>query len=181
MEMTARRCIAWFAALLAVAFIGTGVSIGSHPAKAATFGMTLAEDDVPGDKSLLEGQPATPSDDQAQTGSHAPKYPIKFKTVDYKDAGDTGKLTLAGTAPPGTPVYVYFDDQPFVKALADKDGNWSAEKEVKLDDERHMLRAEQYDMTTRMVSGRATVMLARAPADAGTPAPDNPAPPATSP
>jgi hypothetical protein len=90
-------------------------------------------------------------------------------------------LTLAGTAPPESPVYIYFDEEPLVKVLADKDGNWSAEKEVKLDDQRHMLRAEQYDATTRMVSGRATVMLARAPADAGTPAPDNPAPPATSP
>ncbi|HLO23494.1 MAG TPA: hypothetical protein VK193_08745 [Methyloceanibacter sp.] len=181
--MTARRCIAWFGALLAVGFIGTGVSIGSHPARAAMFGMTLAEDDVPGDKSLIEqsGEAATPSDDQAQTGSHAPKYPIKFKTVDYQESGDTGKLTLAGTAPPESPVYIYFDEEPLVKVLADKDGNWSAEKEVKLDDQRHMLRAEQYDATTRMVSGRATVMLARAPADAGTPAPDNPAPPATSP
>lgn len=180
--MTVRKCIAWFAALLAVACIGlAGVSIGSAAARATTFGMTLAEDDVPGDKSLIEGEPATPSDDQAQTGSHAPKYPIKFKTVDYQDSGDTGKLTLAGTAPPESPVYIYFDEEPLVKVLADKDGNWSAEKEVKLDDQRHMLRAEQYDTTTRMVSGRATVMLARAPADAGTPAPDNPAPPATSP
>ena len=134
--MTARRCIAWFGALLAVGFIGTGVSIGSHPARAAMFGMTLAEDDVPGDKSLIEqsGEAATPSDDQAQTGSHAPKYPIKFKTVDYQESGDTGKLTLAGTAPPESPVYIYFDEEPLVKVLADKDGNWSAEKEVKLDD-----------------------------------------------
>jgi hypothetical protein len=171
MEMTARRCIAWFAALLAVASIGfAGVSMSSVTARAATDGIKLAEDDVPGDKSLIQDQGVTPSDQQSQTGSHAPKYPIKFKTVDYQDSGDTGKLTLAGTAPPETPVYIYFDDQPFVKVVTDKDGNWSAEKEVgKLDQDRHMLRAEQYDATTRMVSGRATVMLARAPADAATP------------
>ena len=58
---------------------------------------------------------------------------------------------------------------------------WSVDKDVKLDEARHMLRAEQYDATTRMVSGRAMVTLERAPANAGTPAPDNPAPPATSP
>jgi hypothetical protein len=185
MEMTARNCIAWFAALLAVAFVGVaGVSMSSIAANAA-FGMKVAEDDVPGDKSLIEplGEAAAPSTDDSseQTGSHAPKYPIRFKTVDYQESGDAGTLKLAGTAPPETPVYIYFDDQPLVKAMADKDGTWSVEKDVKLDDARHMLRAEQYDASTRMVSGRAMVTLERAPANAASPAPDNPAPPATSP
>jgi hypothetical protein len=140
--------------------------------RAAAPGIQVAaDDDIPGDKSLIQNEPTSPSDEQSQTGSHAPKYPIRFKTVDYQDAGDTGKLTLAGTAPPETPVYIYFDDQPLVKAMTDKDGNWSAEKDVeKLDENRHMLRAEQYDATTRMVSGRAMVTLGRAPSDAGTPA-----------
>ena len=156
-------CIAAMAAITAMGAVST--------ARAAAPGMQVAEDAVPGDKSLIDqsGEAAAPSDDQAQTGSHAPKYPIKFKTVDYQDAGDTGKLTLAGSAPPESPVYIYFDDQPFVKVVTDKDGNWSAEKEVKLDDQRHTLRAEQYDATTRMVSGRAMVTLARAPSDAATP------------
>jgi hypothetical protein len=164
--MTIRIWIASIAAIAAIAAIGA-----VSPSRAAAPGMQVAEDAVPGDKSLIDqsGEAAAPADDQAQTGSHAPKYPIKFKTVDYQDAGDTGKLTLAGSAPPESPVYIYFDDQPFVKVLTDKDGNWSAEKEVKLDDQRHMLRAEQYDATTRMVSGRAMVTLARAPSDAATP------------
>ncbi len=155
------------AAVTALVFAGlAGGAIGASLAKAGAAGITLAEDDVPGDKSLIQDQGGSPSD-EPQTGSHAPRYPIRFKTVDYQDTGDTGKLTLAGTAPPETPVYIYFDDQPFVKVMADKDGNWSTEKEVgKLDQERHMLRAEQYDMTTRMVSGRAMVTLARAPEDA---------------
>ncbi len=167
--MTVGRFVARFAALMALACIGlAGAAIGASLAKAGMAGITLAEDDVPGDKSLIQDQGA--SDEQPQTGSHAPKYPVRFKTVDYHDTGDTGKLTLAGTAPPETPVYIYFDDQPLVKVTADKDGNWSAEKEVgKLDQDRHMLRAEQYDMTTRMVSGRAMVTLARAPADAAPP------------
>jgi hypothetical protein len=155
---------------MAVTCVGlAGGLFGSNMAKAATAGLKLAEDDVPGDKSLIEqsGEAATPSDEQSQTGSHAPKYPIRFKTVDYQDTGDTGKVTLAGTAPPESPVYIYFDDQPLIKVIADKDGNWTAEKEVgKLDQDRHMIRAEQYDMSTRMVSGRAMVTLARAPSDA---------------
>ena len=52
-------------------------------------------------------------------------------------------------------MYIYFDEQPLAKVPADKDGNWSTEKELKLDDARHMVRAEQYDMATRMGSGRA--------------------------
>ena len=152
-------------------------------AHAATFGIQVAEDDVPGDKSLIEpsGEAAAPPAGDPTLGAHAPKYPIKFTTVDYQEAGDAGHLKLAGSAPPETPVYIYFDESPFVKVLADKDGKWSVENDVKLDDARHMLRAEQYDATTRMVSGRAMVTLERAPANAAKaePAPgDAPAPPA---
>jgi len=170
----------WLAAIAAVAAV---IAIGAvAPSRAQAPGIQLAEDTVPGDKSLIQDEPASPSDEQSQTGSHVPKYPIRFKTVDYQDSGDTGKLTLAGTAEPETPVYIYFDDQPLVKVTTDKDGNWSAEKEVgKLDQDRHMIRAEQYDMTTRMVSGRAMVTFGRAPADAGAPAENGSQPPATSP
>lgn len=185
--MTVRRCIAWTATIVTVALVGAAAtSFGMAHAYAATLGIQVAEDDVPGDKSLIEqsGEAAAPSNDGSseKLGAHAPKYPIRFKTVDYQDNGDTGKLKLAGTAPPETPVYIYFDDQPLVKVLADKEGTWSVESDMKLDDARHMLRAEQYDTTTRMVSGRAMVTLERAPANAGTPAPaDAPAAPATSP
>jgi hypothetical protein len=158
----------WIAGIAAiVAIVAMGAVTPSH---AAAPGIQVAaDDDVPGDKSLIQDEPASSSDEQPQTGSHAPKYPIRFKTVDYQDTGDTGKLTLAGTAPPETDVYIYFDEQPLAKVPADKDGNWSTEKELKLDDARHMVRAEQYDMTTRMVSGRAMVTLARVPPDTGTP------------
>jgi hypothetical protein len=158
-----------FAAIAAIAAVAAMSAI--TPSRAAAPGIQVAaDDDIPGDKSLIQNEPASPSGEQSQTGSHAPKYPIRFKTVDYQDAGDTGKLTLAGTAPPETPVYIFFDNQPLVKVMADKDGKWSTEKEVgKLDQGQHMIRADQYDMTTRMVSGRAMVTLARAPSDTGTP------------
>jgi hypothetical protein len=169
--MTIKTWIAGVAAIAAIVAMGV-----ITPSRAAAPGIQVAEDnDVPGDKSLIQNEPTSPSDEQSQTGSHAPKYPIRFKTVDYQDSGDIGKLTLAGTAPPETPIYIFFDDQPLVKAMTDKDGNWSAEKDVeKLDENRHMLRAEQYDMTTRMVSGRAMVTLGRAPSDAGTTPPSAP-------
>ncbi len=183
--MTVRRCIALIAAIVAVALVGAAAPLlGVTHAYAAPFGIQVAEDDVPGDKSLIEQsgeEPAPPAGDPT-LGAHAPKYPIRFTTVDYQETGETGHLKLAGSAPPETPVYIYFDDAPFVKAQADGDGKWSVESDVKLDDARHMLRAEQYDATTRMVSGRAMVTLERAPANAGTPAPaDAPAAPATSP
>ncbi|MGE5261190.1 MAG: hypothetical protein ACM3MH_09990, partial [Actinomycetota bacterium] len=154
--MTIKTWIAGIAAIAAVVAMGAVA-----PLHAAAPGIQVAaDDDVPGDKSLIQDGPVSPAGEQSQTGSHAPKYPIRFKTVDYQDTGDTGKLTLAGTAPPETDVYIYFDEQPFAKVPTDKDGNWSTEKELKLDDARHMVRAEQYDMTTRMVSGRAMVTLA---------------------
>ena len=56
---------------------------------------------------------------------------------------------------------------------------WSVESDMKIDNARHMLHTEQYDATTRMVSGRAMVTLERAPADAAKaePAPgESPAP-----
>ena len=183
--MTVTRAIVWTASVVAVAFgSASAISLGAPRASAATFGMQLAEDDVPSDNSLLDPAEAAatpPANTDPTLGAHAPKYPIRFKTVDYQDSGDTGHLKLAGSAPPDSPVYIYFDDSPLAKVQSDKDGVWSVDKEVKLDDDaRHMIRAEQYD-AARMVSGRAMVTLQRAPADAAKtePAPgDAPAPPA---
>jgi hypothetical protein len=169
MEMTVTRTITLIAAIVAVALAGaSAILLGAPRASAATFGMQVAEDDVPGDKSLLApaAEAATPANGDPTLGAHAPKYPIRFKTVDYQDSGDTGHLKLAGSGPPDSPVYVYFDDAPFVKVQTDKDGVWSVDKDVKIDEARHMLRAEQYDASTRMVSGRAMVTLERAPANA---------------
>lgn len=183
--MTVRTCVAWIAAIVAVAGLGAAATpFASSGAHAATPGIQVAEDTVPGDKSLIDQseEAAAPPAGDPTLGAHAPKYPVRFKTVDYQESGDTGKLKLAGTAPPETPVYIYFDEAPLVKVLTDKDGTWSVESDLKIDNARHMLRAEQYDATTRMVSGRAMVTLERAPADAAKaqPAPeDAPAPPAT--
>jgi len=71
---------------------------------------------------------------------------------------------------PGNDLYLFFDDQPLAKVTPDDGGQWSVESDLKLDDGRHTLRAEQYDPTTRMLAARAMLTIERAkqPAD-GTP------------
>jgi hypothetical protein len=129
-------------------------------APAPTAAYQVAED-VPGDKSLI-----APEGAQNQPSGEAPQHepPIRFTTVDYQDAGEAaGKLKLAGTAPAGTALYIFFDDNPLAKMAVDDQGKWSLEGEIKLETGNHTLRAEQYDGTTGMLSGRAMVTIARVP------------------
>ena len=84
---------------------------------------------------------AAPSDtEEAQPPS--PKSPLRVESFDYEDEGDTpGKLKLAGIALPNNELFLYFDDQPFATVVPDDSGNCSVEGELKLDDGRHSLRA----------------------------------------
>ena len=116
-----------------------------------------------GDPSLTEQ--GTPSDasEGSEAGSSVPRSPLRLSTVDYQDtAGGSGKLTLAGIALPGKELYLFLDDQPFAEVQPDGAGNWSVEKEMKLDDGRHTFRADQYDEDTQMVAARAIVSIERA-------------------
>ena len=125
-----------------------------------------AVESVPGDQSLIEQQ-ETPSDVGPGSDKHAhpPKSPIRLSTVDYQDGeGGTGKLKIAGIALPGKDLYLFFDDEPLAQLHPDDAGNWSFEKEMKLDDDRHTFRADQYDQDSQMVAARATVQIQRAPA-----------------
>lgn len=121
-------------------------------------------------ESAAEAKPA----EQAAAGDHSaprPKSPIKIATIDFKDGeGGKGKLTLAGTALPGTPLYLYFDEEPFAKVMADGEGKWSIEGDLELDDSPHTFRAEQYDEKTKLLTGRAMVSIGRAPKNATPPA-----------
>ncbi|MBM3543921.1 MAG: hypothetical protein FJX44_05385 [Alphaproteobacteria bacterium] len=113
-------------------------------------------------------QPSTPQaaePNASEAKPTAPRSPIRIKDVDYQDTkeGVAGRIKLAGTAAPDSLVYIYVDENPYVKVLADAEGNWSAEGELQLDGERHMLRAEQYDQETRMLAGRAMVTITRNP------------------
>ncbi|MGH6866975.1 MAG: hypothetical protein ACREDO_12600 [Methyloceanibacter sp.] len=121
---------------------------------------TSAEETIAGDKSLI--QPQEGATESSAAASHAPKAPIRIKTVDFQDAGDeAGKLRLAGTAKSDTPLYLFLDNEPFAKVIADAAGEWSVEGELKLADGMHTLRAEQYDPATRMLAGRAMVSIER--------------------
>ena len=129
------------------------------------YGLSLAEaraEDAP--SSDAAGEATAPTNANEAETKQRPTPPIRFKTVDFQDAnGGPGKLKLAGTAGPGSTVYIFVDQQPYVKVVADGEGNWSAEGDLELDGERHMLRAEQYDMETRMLAGRAMVTIGRNP------------------
>lgn len=122
-----------------------------------------------GDSSLTEKQ-GTPSDasEGSEARSSVPRSPLRLSTVDYQDtAGGSGKLTIAGIALPGKELYLFLDDQPFAEVQPDGAGNWSVEKEMKLDDGRHTFRADQYDEATQMVAARAIVSFQRAKQPAG--------------
>jgi hypothetical protein len=110
------------------------------PAVAQMAGYRLAADEIPGDKSLI-----APEGAQEESSGNPPHHepPIRFVTVDYQDAGDAGgKVTLAGTAPAGTVLYIFFDDNPFAKLAVDDQGKWSVEKQVKLENGNHTIRAD---------------------------------------
>ena len=153
-----KKLIVWSLGIgAALCVAGLGFNVASAAARMA--GYRLAADNTPGDKSLIapEGAQDEPS---GQPPRHEP--PIRFTTVDYQDAGDVGgKVTLAGTAPAGTMLYLFFDDNPFAKLDVDDQGKWSVEKEVKLENGNHTIRADQYNETTLMLSGRAMVTIAR--------------------
>lgn len=163
--MTKKR-IVWslgIGAALCVAGLGffAGLGFNVAPAAARMAGYRLAADETPGDKSLI-----APEGAQDESSGEPPRHepPIRFTTVDYQDVGDAGgKVTLAGTAPAGTVLYIFFDDNPFAKLDVDDQGKWSVEKEVKLENGNHAIRADQYDETTRLLSGRAMVTIARVP------------------
>jgi hypothetical protein len=128
---------------------GLGV-LGCYPKSA------LADDTAPGDQSARQGSNAseTPS----------PRSPLRLNTFDFQENGDkAGKLKLAGIALPENELFIYFDDQPLATVVPDAEGKWSVESDVKLDDGRHTIRAEQYDPTTRMLAARAMVSIAKQP------------------
>ncbi|HSD93187.1 MAG TPA: hypothetical protein VLB11_09220 [Methyloceanibacter sp.] len=104
---------------------------------------------------------ASPAEDSADA-QPSPRSPLRVDSFDYKDASEgEGKLTIAGVALPGNDLYLFFDDQPLAKVVPDDGGKWSVEKDLKLEDGRHTLRAEQYDPVTRMLAARATISIER--------------------
>ena len=148
--MNSRKLIVWAAALAAI-LLGSG----------AWLGTALAAETAAAPK------PAAESAEGSEQGAPRPKSPIKIVTIDFQDGeGGKGKLKLAGTALPGTPLYLFFDDSPFAKVVADGEGKWGVEGDLELDDAPHTFRAEQYDEKTKLLAGRAMISIGRAPKDA---------------
>lgn len=107
-----------------------------------------------------------------------PRAPLRLNTVDFKETGaESGKLTLAGVALPGKELYLFLDDEPLATVAPDDAGKWTHESEMKLDEGRHTLRADQYDESTNMLAARAMVTIQRVKPGSDEP----PAPKATSP
>ena len=137
---------------LGIVAIVAGIGAAGLFPKSAT-----AEDSVPGDQSLVETEGAS------SAGPTVPRSPLRLKTVDYVDTtGGSGKLTVAGIALPGKELYLFLDDEPVASAVPDDGGQWSIESEMKLDEGRHTLRADQYDKSTDMLAARAIVSIERA-------------------
>ena len=94
---------------LCLAFLSLHIPLAA--AQIAAYRLTA--DETQGDKSLIAPEGAQ-GESSSEPPHHAP--PIRFTTVDYQDAGDAGgKVKLAGTAPPSTALYIFFDDNPFAK------------------------------------------------------------------
>jgi hypothetical protein len=103
-----------------------------------------------------------------------PRSPLRVNTVDFQDTdADSGKLTLAGVALPGRELYLFLDDARIATIVPDDSGKWSLESEMKLEDGRHTLRADQYDESTNMLAARAVVTIQRVkPGSSEPPAPE---------
>lgn len=145
-------------------FVAVLVALGAFGLCAAPV---FAAETVPGDQSLVEQQGSS-SSEEGQTEEHPPRAPLRLSTVDYQDQGsDSGKLTLAGIALPGKEIYLFLDDEPLAKVAPDDGGNWKIEKDMRLSDGRHSLRADQYDETTDMLAARAMVSIERAKPEGG--------------
>ena len=122
-----------------------------------------AAETVPGAQGVIENQETSPDAAQgSETETHPPRSPLRLSTVDFQDTAEgSGKLTLAGIALPRKELYLFLDDQPFAEVQPDDAGNWSLEKEMKLDDGRHTFRADQYDPASEMLAARAMVSIER--------------------
>jgi hypothetical protein len=155
-----------------IGIVAVLVAMGSY-----SLGAKSGQAAETGDPSLVE-KPGIPSDaaQGSEAGPSVPRSPLRLSTIDYQDTAEgSGKLTLAGIALPGRELYLFLDDEPLAEVQPDESGNWSFEKEMRLDDGRHTFRADQYDKDTQMVAARAIVSLQRAKQENAAPA-QSPAP-----
>ncbi|MEM7191657.1 MAG: hypothetical protein AAF405_02110 [Pseudomonadota bacterium] len=109
------------------------------------------------------GAPAADVVGSASSPSH--KSPLHVKIVDYQKAEEgPGTLKMSGTGLPGSNVHISVDGKPFAKVLAsDKDGAWSVEDQIPLDESVHAVRVQQFDAATNLPAATAMFSMSLAP------------------
>ncbi|HLC08154.1 MAG TPA: hypothetical protein VJK06_02605 [Methyloceanibacter sp.] len=126
-------------------------------------GFALAADEAAPAADQPQSQNAeTPAQDPSTSGVNDPrrkKPPVAFTDVNYEDAGDAGKLTLAGRGDPGAQILLFFDNDPLGEVVIGEDGKWKFESDRKMDNGQHMFRADRID--GGIVVGRASITVAR--------------------
>jgi len=66
-------------------------------------------------------------------------------SIDSVDYGESGDVTVGGSAPPGTRVRVYLDNELVAEAESDADGRWAARPDGPVAAGLHRLRVDQVD------------------------------------
>ena len=114
-----------------------GTRAGPLPALAVLTGPNVAP-------RVLTGPGAAPG---------AANAPLALGAMEYDEQGE---VRFAGTAPPGTAVRVYIDNQPIGGSVADQDGRWSIAARDALAPGEHRVRLDQIG-----TDGKATARLER--------------------
>jgi nucleoid-associated protein YgaU len=82
---------------------------------------------------------------------------VAVAAVDYDDSGD---VALSGTAPPGSTVQVYVDNELIGRATADEQGQWTLTPDRKVDPGSYTLRVDQVSPDGKVVA-RAQIPFVR--------------------
>lgn len=142
--------------------------IGLMTVAAALFGLAavaMAADEAAPAADQPQPQSAdTPAPDENASGVNDPRRktpPVAFTDVNYEDAGDAGKLTIAGKGDPGAHLLLFFDNDPLGQVEIGEDGTWKFEFDRKMGSGQHMFRADRLDDKNGVVIGRASITVAR--------------------
>lgn len=135
---------------------------------AALFGLAtvaLAADEAAPAADQPQAQDAdTPAPDPDASGVNDPRRktpPVAFTDVNYEDAGDAGKLTIAGKGDPGAHILLFFDNDPLGQVIIGEDGTWKFDSDKKMGNGQHTFRADRLDEKNGVVIGRASIIVAR--------------------
>jgi nucleoid-associated protein YgaU len=78
---------------------------------------------------------------------------LVLNAVDYDEAG---RVTISGQATPGAVIYVYLDDKPLGRAVADAEGRWEVVPDESVAPGLHSLRVDQVDADGSVVASVET-------------------------